>query len=62
MDMNETPIQPENYIPPITCVKCGKQATLIRRLPVSAFGLEEKRIFECTNPKCGHQMEIDGRR
>jgi hypothetical protein len=53
--------QPPKSIPPISCVKCGKQARLIRRMPVSPLGLEERHTFECAAPDCGHQMEMAGR-
>ena len=58
--MSEIQVQPPKSIPPISCLKCGKQAMLIRRMPLSPFGLEEKHVFECTDPVCGHQMEIQG--
>jgi hypothetical protein len=59
--MSETQIQPPKSIPPISCVKCGQQARLIRRMPVNSFGLEEKHTFECVDPECGHQIEMPGR-
>jgi hypothetical protein len=59
--MSEIQTQSPRSFPPISCVKCGKQAHLIRRMPVSAFGLEEKHTFECVDSACGYQMEMDGR-
>ena len=60
--MSEIQVQPLKFIPSISCPKCGKQARLIRRMPVTPFGLEEKHTFECVDPECGHQMETMGRR
>jgi hypothetical protein len=59
--MSETQVQQPKSFPPISCAKCGKQARLVRRMPVSPFGLEEKHTFECVDVACGHQMEMDGR-
>jgi hypothetical protein len=59
-DMSETQVEPPKSVPPISCTECGKQARLIRRIPITAFGLEEKHTFECVDPTCGHQMEIGG--
>jgi hypothetical protein len=59
--MSEIQVQLPRSIPPISCVRCGQQARLVRRMPVSPFGLEEKHTFVCSATECGHQMEIDGR-
>ncbi len=59
--MSELQVQPPKSIPPISCTKCGKQARLVRRMPVTPFGLEEKHTFECVDPECGHRMEMIGR-
>ncbi len=61
MSETQTQVEPPKSIPPISCKKCGKQARLIRRMPVTAFSLEEQHTFECVDPTCGHQMEIEGR-
>jgi hypothetical protein len=59
--MSEIQAQPPKSIPRISYTKCNKQARLIRRMPITAFSLEERHTFECVDPECGHQMEIMGR-
>ena len=46
---------------PYLMCKVRQAGRLVRRMPVSPFGLEERHTFECVDPDCGHQMEMDGR-
>jgi DNA-directed RNA polymerase subunit RPC12/RpoP len=59
--MSETRVQSPKSDPRVSCAKCGKQARLVRRIPITAFGLEEEHTFECVDPTCGHQVQIKGR-
>jgi hypothetical protein len=60
-DMRELSPQTQNNFRPVLCPKCGKEARLTRRVPITAFSLEETHTFECVDPECGHQMQIEGR-
>ena len=33
----------------------------MRRTPIVAFSVEETHTYECTDPACGHQMQVEGR-
>jgi hypothetical protein len=33
----------------------------MRRMPITAFSLEETHTFECIDPVCGYRMQMEGR-
>jgi hypothetical protein len=56
----QLPRSPKTF-PPLPCPKCSNEARLVRRVPITAFSLEETHTFECVDANCGHRMQIQGR-